>query len=253
MYKGTRNAVIADRYIEAISGHSTFEMAYLRDLTEVMHHDIKPVRESMRLVGRAFTISGPAIYINALEAALPGSVIVWGDTNEGEGLWSASLSWRISVARGIRGVVIDGGAYKSSELKRSELPVFCRYFTPRPAANKLEGTMQEPVSCGGVMVYPDDIIVGDADGVVVIARARQDEVLEGLKIMEEGFEYFDSMVFPEPLMPSEDPDLRMLFEYKDANPDGAWRKYREWAERLREKYGSSTDLRRRFKEPGSAE
>jgi len=209
----------------------------------------------MRVVGRAFTVSGPAIYINALETVSPGKVMVLGDTKEGEGLWSASLSWRIKVARGIAGVVIDGGVYKSNDLKKSDLPVFCRYFTPRPAANKLEGVVQKPVMCGGVMVHPNDIIVGDADGVVVIPQAQQDAVLEGIEIIAEGFAYFDSMVFPEPLLPSEDPDLMALFEYKDADPDGAWRKYRAWASRLREKYGSTLDLQRRFKDrnrPGQA-
>ncbi len=233
---------MADRHIDEFGKYSTFHFAYLKGLTEVMRHDVKPLNAAMRVGGRAFTVSGPAIYLNVLREMGPGCVVVHADTAEGDGVWSGGMSKLYGAAAGIAGVVVDGGVYLARDIIRSDLPVFARYVTPRPAANRLEGTIQMPVTCAGVEVHPGDIIVGDSDGVVVVPQAKQDEVLEGLTVIGEGFAYFSALMVPPTQKPWEDPDLMAIFKIKDGDPINGWRGYKEWAATLREKHGEPDEL-----------
>jgi regulator of RNase E activity RraA len=234
-----------DIHVEQFKNYTTFHFAYLKGLTEVMQHEVKPLREEWKVVGRAFTVKGPGLYVNALEEMPAGSVVVHGETAEDDGVWSAGLARLYGGPRGIAGVVVDGGVYQARALRQQDLPVFCRYVTPRPAANRLRGETQVPVVCGGVTVQPGDVIIGDGDGVVVVPQAKQDEVLEGLSILREGFAYFFNLLVPPPLSPSESPEIMEMFALKDADPVFGWRGYQEWAARLREKYGPPGEIWKR--------
>jgi len=83
--------------------------------------------------------------------------------------------------RGAAAVVTDGLARDAPGIREAGLPVFCRGVTPNSAAATGPGTVGDPVVVGGVVVHPGDIIVGDGDGVVVIARERAEEALRGLE------------------------------------------------------------------------
>ena len=81
------------------------------------------------------------------------------------------------VVRGVVGVVSDGGMRDIDPLRQMEMPVFCRGFGAPPSfAALLPADVQCPIGCGGVLVIPGDIVVGDADGVVVIPRYLADTV-----------------------------------------------------------------------------
>jgi 4-hydroxy-4-methyl-2-oxoglutarate aldolase len=83
-----------------------------------------------------------------------------------------------ALALGLLGLVTDGPVRDTVEIATLGFPVFAGAVTPRVGTNRRIGFTQVPISCAGVPVQPDDIVVGDADGVVVIPRAQVAAVVE---------------------------------------------------------------------------
>ena len=90
--------------------------------------------------------------------------------------------------KGFAGAVIDAAVRDVPGLIELGFPVFARAVTPRVGTNRRLGQTQVPVSCGGVVVQPGDLIVGDDNGLVVVPREREaglTEALEALLAKEE--------------------------------------------------------------------
>ncbi|HLN16177.1 MAG TPA: hypothetical protein VK277_05410 [Acidimicrobiales bacterium] len=93
-------------------------------------------------------------------------------------------------ARGLVGLVIDGGVRDRAALEAHEFPVFATTLALRGATKAWPGTVGAPVRVGEVEVRADDWVVGDADGVVVVPGDQLDAVLEAAlarTVKEEGF------------------------------------------------------------------
>ena len=73
--------------------------------------------------------------------------------------------------RGIRGFVVDGAVRDLAEIRAIPFPVFARGVTPVAGGKNFIGALNTPVRCGGVVVAPGDVVVGDEDGIVVIPSA----------------------------------------------------------------------------------
>jgi regulator of RNase E activity RraA len=81
------------------------------------------------------------------------------------------------IAIGVAGIVADGGMRDAGMLAEMAMPIFCQATAAPPSTRSLlAADVQVRIGCGGVMVMPDDIIVGDCDGVAVIPRHLADEV-----------------------------------------------------------------------------
>jgi regulator of RNase E activity RraA len=81
------------------------------------------------------------------------------------------------MVRGGAGIVSDGGVRDSGPIAKFDIPVFCA--APSPPVNRVVHHALEhgrPIACGGVAVYPGDVMMGDQDGVIVIPRAMATEV-----------------------------------------------------------------------------
>lgn len=99
------------------------------------------------------------------------------------------LAMRLKV-RGVAGVVTDGGVRDADAVRKVELPVFCAGpAAPATPAAHVAVDRQVPVACGGVAVFPGDVLVGDGDGVIVIPAPLADEVAAGAA-EQEGIEAF---------------------------------------------------------------
>lgn len=113
----------------------------------------------------------------AVEHAPAGKVMVVdcrGDTRAASG--GEILMTRLLV-RGAAGVVSDGGMRDSAAIAKMALPVFCAGpSAPLNLAQHHAVDIDVPIACGGVPVYPGDMIVGDADGVVVIPAHLTEEI-----------------------------------------------------------------------------
>lgn len=116
----------------------------------------------------------------AIESSIPpGSVLVL-DANQRSdvGMLGGNLITRMKV-RGVAGAVTDGGMRDIPELKTIDFPMFVREMAPPPSFTKLMiADVQCPVSCGGVSIFPGDIVVGDSEGVVVVPAHLAEEIAE---------------------------------------------------------------------------
>ncbi|HPU62349.1 MAG: 4-carboxy-4-hydroxy-2-oxoadipate aldolase/oxaloacetate decarboxylase [Bacillota bacterium] len=143
---------------------------------------IKPISRRVKICGPAFTVQcapGDNLMLHkALEKAQPGDVIVASVGGQPEyGYWG-SLMAVSAMARGLGGLAIDGCVRDSEEIISMGFPVFSRGFAIRGTAKATLGTINYPTVFGGVMVNPGDIVIGDDDGIVVVALNEAEEVLE---------------------------------------------------------------------------
>jgi RraA family protein len=134
-----------------------------------------------RLAGPAFTVkarSGDNLMLHrAVDLALPGDIIVC----DGNGDLSVALMGDLmlghAVKRGIAGTVVDGAVRDVASLARMELGVWARGHTPAGPWKEGPGEIGTPISCGGQVVMPGDLICCDEDGVVVVPREEAEAVV----------------------------------------------------------------------------
>ena len=147
----------------------------------VMDAGIHPLDRHMKVAGRALTVAcaaGDNLTIHkAVLLAKPGDVLVincGGYLNAGVFGEMLALSCR---ARGIAGVVIDGSCRDVNDLIDMNFPTFVRGVNPRGTIKDTCGAVGGQVLCGGVTVRTGDVVVGDCDGVVVVAEADAEDIL----------------------------------------------------------------------------
>lgn len=164
-----------------------------KNLRNVWLRGTRPLRPGQpRLVGEAFTLrfvparedlatpaswSSPISTRAAIEAMPEGCIAVvdaMGVTDAG--IFGDILCSRM-MKRGVAALVTDGVVRDVSGVLRTGLPVWCQGAAAPPSVAGLTFVnWQEPIACGGVAVFPDDVIVADDDGAVLIPKALVDEV-----------------------------------------------------------------------------
>lgn len=136
----------------------------------------------MTIVGQARTVSVLAGDNAALHEVIgrlnPKEVLVIDAANYSDrAVWGGILNTRAKL-RGINGVVLDGAARDAAEMRAMGLPVFLSALSPAGPHKGWGGSIDDRISCGGVVVMPGDIILGDDDGVTVVPLNRADTILE---------------------------------------------------------------------------
>jgi len=154
-----------------------------------LESSIKPVDPKSRLCGPALTVAGRPgdnlIIHKAIYAAEKGDVLVvsvGGFTEAGP--WGEIMTLAARV-RGIAGLVIDGSIRDSMAIRELGFPAFSKGLSIKGTTKDSLGYINHPIIIGGVTVHPGDAILGDADGVVVVARTDLTEVLEKSKLRKE--------------------------------------------------------------------
>ena len=151
-----------------------------------MDYRINPVYKPMRkLCGTAVTVQARPgdnlLSLKAIEVAQPGDVIViatQGDT--ALSVWGGFMSM-MAARRGIAGVVTDGVIRDVEQSREADLPIYAVGVTPAAPTKEGTGQINTSISCGGVVVEPGDIVVGDEDGVVVVPRREAEAVAERVR------------------------------------------------------------------------
>ena len=181
---------------DALSGVSTATLTTVllkKGLRNVWMRGPQPIRTGQkRLVGRAFTMrfvparedlatpeswSSPISTRAAIEAMSPGVITVV----DAIGVTDAGIFGDILCARmakrGVAALVTDGVVRDLAGVLGTGLPVWCRGAAAPPSVAGLTFVAwQQPIGCGGVAIFPDDVIVVDDDGAVVIPQKLVDEV-----------------------------------------------------------------------------
>lgn len=155
---------------------------------QAMREYLRPVGPTGCFAGWARTISCADLFhippdpygleIEAVDSILPGEVVVCGTGHSTRNApWGELLS-TAARARGARGAVIDGLVRDVRKIEALGFPVFAAGIKPVDSMGRgVVDAYQKPVECGGVMVYPGDLVFADYDGVVVIPRAAVEQTV----------------------------------------------------------------------------
>jgi 4-hydroxy-4-methyl-2-oxoglutarate aldolase len=143
---------------------------------------IKPMWQGAKICGIAITVSCPPrdnlMLHHAVAVAAPGSVLVaTAERYQYAGAWGEVLSVA-AQARDIAGLVIDGAVRDIEAITERRFPVFSRGLAIGACKKEQIGTLHEPIDLGGVTVRSGDIVVGTADGVVILDSRSIEKVLQ---------------------------------------------------------------------------
>ena len=164
---------------DVVKKAAQFQAAILADVAGrrgTLNGRIRALAPSMRVAGPAFTVEvrpGDNLMIHAaMSMAKPGDVLVV----DGKGDQTCALMGAIMINAckqlGIAGVILDAATRDSEEIIEMGFPMFSVGTNPNGPTKFVPGRINWPVSVGGIAVAPGDLIVGDADGIVVIEREK---------------------------------------------------------------------------------
>ena len=142
---------------------------------------LRPVHGAERLAGVALTVKtrdGDNLLIHrAIELAQPGDVIVVDGGGTTTNALVGELMMRQSQKRGVSGFVIDGAVRDGDAFGAAGFPCFARGLSHRGPYKDGPGEINVPVSIGGMVVQPGDLILGDGDGLLAIPPAHATDIL----------------------------------------------------------------------------
>ena len=164
--------------------HGTSTLCEASGLPSALDYTIRPVWPGATIAGAAFPLrcapgDNLAIHL-AVEQANPGDVLVVDGHGYIAGYWGEILTVA-AQARGIAGLVIDGGVRDLAALEKRKFPVFARGIAMRAAVKLHAPSVGEPIVIADVAIARGDLIVADADGVVAIPQAQVERTLAGAR------------------------------------------------------------------------
>ncbi len=170
---------------ELVDRARAFQSAILSDVfgrRGTLNARVQALHPAMKLAGPAFTVEvrpGDNLMFHvALALARPGDVIIVDGKGDDTCALFGELMAAQSQAAGHAGLVVDAACRDTDTLARGVFPLFAAGRNPCGPTKGLAGTIAKPISVAGAPVQPGDLVVGDADGVVVIPRADVLKVLE---------------------------------------------------------------------------
>ncbi|MED4750836.1 RraA family protein [Brevibacillus choshinensis] len=143
---------------------------------------IKPLKEEYHIAGRAFPVKMPVgdnlSVLQAIRDAQPGDILVIDAKGDTYRAIAGDFVVGLAQTMGIKGIVVDGVIRDIVGIKKLDFPVFCKGTTVAASGKAGWGEVNVPISCGGVSIQPGDIMVADADGVVVVPQSKEEQILE---------------------------------------------------------------------------
>jgi RraA family protein len=154
-----------------------FAVAHISDVMNRLHAatGLRQMHRRGKLCGVALTVRVPPgdnlMVHRALDIANPGDVLVVDAAGDVTNAIIGEMMSTYGAERGLAGFVIDGAIRDLATIGAADFPVYARAVTHRGPFKNGPGEVNLPVSIGGMVVCPGDIVVGDEDGVVAVAQA----------------------------------------------------------------------------------
>lgn len=170
-----------DNLVKKFQNISTTCISDAMDGLNNLNPEIKPLKEEYNLAGRALTVKVPVgdnlAVLKAIRESKPGDILVI--DAKGDQYRAIAGDFVVGMAKtlGVGGIVVDGVIRDIIGIKGLNFPIFSKGTAVASSGKAGVGDINIPISCGGVSINPGDIIVGDADGVVVIPQSIEQEVL----------------------------------------------------------------------------
>lgn len=176
-----RKSVPSRAVIDGFAGIITGVVSDALGRGGALNYAIKPVVSGMKVLGPALTLRARPTDSLARDAAMKMAekgdvlVIATGDyTNTGT--WGDHASYH-AKGLGLAGMVTDGLCRDIVGIREAAFPVFARGWAPNAPIRAGDSQINVPVSVGGQLIHPGDIILGDDSGVVVIPQQYAEQVL----------------------------------------------------------------------------
>jgi RraA family protein len=149
---------------------------------------IRPFHKAGILVGTALTVRtcpGDNLVIHeALDLIRPGDVLVVDGGGDTSRALLGEIMLTIAQSRGAAGIVIDGAIRDVGVISQSTFPCFAKAAIHKGPYKNGPGEINVPVTVGGMVVEPGDIVVGDDDGIVAFSQAIADDLLKAVRAQE---------------------------------------------------------------------
>jgi 4-hydroxy-4-methyl-2-oxoglutarate aldolase len=188
----------AEDLVSGFAGIPTGNICDAQGRVGAIDYRIKSVSRSAAFAGVALTVhAGPRDNLApwaAMEFAAPGDVIVIATGDHTAASVIGDIYVGMAKNAGVTAIVTDGVVRDVPGIEATGIPVFARGVSPNSPWKNGPGSVGLPVLVGGVIVEAGDIVVGDADGVVIVSRLRAATVLEELTAVRKKEEQMEAAV-----------------------------------------------------------
>ncbi len=132
---------------------------------------LKPLKDEFRIIGNAITIDTSSndwgTALKAIDIAQKGDILVIHSKDDNNAVWG-ELTSKTAQKKGLAGTIVYGAVRDAATIKNLNYPVFTRSIIPNAGEPLGEGTLNVPIKCGEVTINPQDVIIGDDCGVIVV-------------------------------------------------------------------------------------
>lgn len=175
--------------VDALAGYGVATVHEAMGRTGYLGPSIRPVHLGSRIAGTAVTVlawPGDNLMIHvAVEQCRPGDVLAVTTTSPSTDGMFGELFATALQHRGVRGLVIDAGVRDVADLHAMGFPVWSAAVSAQGTVKATPGAVNVPITIGGQVVRPGDVLLADDDGVVRVARESAAEAVRAARAREE--------------------------------------------------------------------